>query len=250
MQNSFYYKGNFSNIYKKPSKLSEVTSQILYGEKFKIISKNKRWIKIKLSFDNYIGFIKNAQYVEKFKPEYKVSNLKAKIFKKPNSSSKSWLPLGSKLSVINENKNYIKIEKNKWIKKTDIKKLNHKDPNFIKIFKKFLNVKYVWGGKTYKGIDCSALLQIFFFYNNSFYPRDTKDQIKYTKRNSKKRRFKKGDIIFWKGHVAICLNSKNLIHAYGPEKKVLIMPINDTIKIIEKTANLKVKKIYNIKSCN
>ena len=48
----------------------------------------------------------------------------------------------------------------------------------------------------------------------------------------------------------MCLNSKELIHAYGPEKKVLIMPINDTIKIIEKTANLKVKKIYNIKSCN
>ena len=65
----------------------------------------------------------------------------------------------------------------------------------------------------------------FFFYNNSFYPRDTKDQIKYTKKNSKKRKFKKGDIIFWKGHVAMCLNSKKLIHAYGPEKKVVIMPI-------------------------
>ena len=58
--------------------------------------------------------------------------------------------------------------------------------NFVKIFKKFLNVKYVWGGKTYKGIDCSALLQTFFNYNNSFYPRDTKDQIKYTKKNKKK----------------------------------------------------------------
>ena len=56
--------------------------------------------------------------------------------------------------------------------------------NFVKIFKKFLNVKYVWGGKTFQGIDCSALIQIFFYYNNSFYPRDTKDQIKYTKKNS------------------------------------------------------------------
>ncbi len=181
MQNNFYFKGNFSNIHKKPSKFSEVSSQLLYGEKFKILSKNKNWIKIKTSFDNYIGYIKNAQYVEKFKPNYKVSNLKAKIFKKPNSSSKNWLTLGSKLSVIDENKNYIKIEKNKWIKKKDIKKINHKEKDFIKTFKKFLNVKYVWGGKTYKGIDCSALLQIFFNYNNLFYPRDTKDQINYSK---------------------------------------------------------------------
>ena len=247
MQSNFYFISNFSNIYKKPSSKSEVTSQIIYGEKFKILSKNKNWIKIKTSFDNYKGFIRNSKYIEKFNPNYKISSLKAKIFKKPGVGTNSWLPLASKLSVFEQKSNYVKIEKNKWIKKKDIKKLNHKDENFIKIFKKFLNVKYIWGGKTFRGIDCSALLQIFFFYNNSFYPRDKKDQIKYTKKNSKKRKFKKGDIIFWKGHVAMCLNSKKLIHAYGPEKKVVIMPIIETINRIQKTAKLKVKKISRIK---
>ena len=247
MQSNFYFIGSFSNIYKKPSKKSEVTSQIIYGEKFKILSKNKNWIKIKTSFDNYKGFIRNSKYIEKFSPNYKVSSLKAKIFKKPGVGTNSWLPLASKLSVFEQKSNYVKIEKNKWIKKKDIKKLNLRDKNFIKIFKKFLNVKYVWGGKTFKGIDCSALLQIFFCYNNSFYPRDTKDQIKYAKKNSKKRKFKKGDIIFWKGHVAMCLNSKKLIHAYGPEKKVVIMPIIETINRIQKTAKLKVKKISRVK---
>ena len=247
MKNNFYFINSFLNIYKKPSQLSEVTSQIIYGEKFKILSKNKNWLKIKTLSDNYIGYIKNYKYVKKFKPCYKVSNLKAKIFKKPNISTNNWLPLGSKLSVIEENKNYIKIEKNKWIRRKDIKKIDHKERDFNKIFKKFLNVKYVWGGKTFQGIDCSALLQIFFCYNNSFYPRDTKDQIKYTKKNLKKRKFKKGDIIFWKGHVAMCLNSKQLIHAYGPEKKVVIMPIIETINRIQKTAKLKVKKITRIK---
>ena len=247
MQNNFYFKGNFSNIYKKPSKKSEVTSQIIYGEEFKILSKNKSWIKIKTLFDNYNGFIINSKYVEKFSPNYKVSSLKAKIYKKPGIKTNSWLPLASKLSVLEQKKNYVQIEKSKWIKKIDIKKLNHKDKNYIKMFKKFLNVKYVWGGKTFKGIDCSALLQIFFSYNNSFYPRDTKDQIKYTKKNLKKRKFKKGDIIFWKGHVAMCLNSKQLIHAYGPEKKVIIMPIIETINRIERIAKLKVKKISKIK---
>ena len=247
MQNNFYFKGNFSNIYKKPSKKSEVTSQIIYGEEFKILSKNKSWIKIKTLFDNYKGFIINSKYVEKFSPNYKVSSLKAKIYKKPGIKTNSWLPLASKLSVLEQKKNYVQIEKSKWIKKIDIKKLNHKDKNYIKMFKKFLNVKYVWGGKTFKGIDCSALLQIFFSYNNSFYPRDTKDQIKYTKKNLKKSKFKKGDIIFWKGHVAMCLNSKQLIHAYGPEKKVIIMPIIETINRIERIAKLKVKKISKIK---
>ena len=247
MQSNFYFTGNFSNIYKKPLKKSEITSQIIYGENFKILSKNKSWIKIRTLFDNYIGFVRNSKYIEKFNPNYKVSSLKARIFKKPGTRTNGWLPFASKLSVLEQNKNYIKIEKNRWIKKKDVKKLNHKDKNFVKIFKKFLNVKYVWGGKTYKGIDCSALLQTFFNYNNSFYPRDTKDQIKYTKKNKKKRKFNKGDIIFWKGHVAMCLNSKQLIHAYGPEKKVIIMPIIETINRIQKTAQLKVKKISKIK---
>ncbi len=219
----------------------------MYGEKFKILSKTKNWIKIKTLFDNYQGFIKNSNYVDKFNPNYKVSAIKARIFKKPRIRTNNWRPFASKLSVLETNRNYLKIEKNKWVKKTDIKKLNHKEKNFIKIFKKFLSVKYVWGGKTFKGIDCSALLQIFFYYNNSFYPRDTKDQIKFTKKNLKKRKFKKGDIIFWKGHVAMCLNSEQLIHAYGPEKKVIIMPIKETINRIQRTAKLKVKKISKIK---
>ena len=246
MQNNFYFIGNFSNIYKKPSKKSEVTSQIIYGEKFKILTKNKNWIKIKTLFDNYKGFIKNSNYINKLGPNYKVSEIKTRIFKNPGVRTNTWLPFASKLSVLEKNKNYMKIDKNKWVKKKDIKELNHKDSNFVKIFKKFLNVKYVWGGKTFKGIDCSALLQIFFYYNNSFYPRDTKDQIKFTKKNLKKGKFKKGDIIFWKGHVAMCLNSKKLIHAYGPEKKVIIMPIVETISRIQRTAKLKVKKISRI----
>ena len=58
MQNNFYFNKDFSNIYRKNSTTSEVTSQIIYGEKFKILAKNKNWIKIKTLFDNYKGFIK------------------------------------------------------------------------------------------------------------------------------------------------------------------------------------------------
>ena len=66
------------------------------------------------------------------------------------------------------------------------------------------------------------------------------------KRVKIKKSYSKGDIIFWNGHVAVCLNNRMLIHAYGPRKKVLIMPIKNTINIIQQTANLKVKKIYKI----
>ena len=61
---------------------SEVTSQIIYGEKFKIFSKNRNWIKIKSTYDNYIGYIENKKYTQNFNPKYKVDVLKAKIYDK------------------------------------------------------------------------------------------------------------------------------------------------------------------------
>jgi len=247
VKNNYFFKKQFSNIYKKASKNSEVTSQILYGEEFNIISRNKEWIKIRSLFDNYIGYIKNKNYTPKHYPKYKVHSLKADVFNNQNKKTNNFLSFGSKIEEINRKKNYIQFEKNKWIKKKDIKNLSHKEKNYIKILKLFLNTKYVWGGKTFKGIDCSALLQMFYYYNQSFYPRDTIDQIKFSKKKVKKKIFSKGDIIFWKGHVALCINSKKLIHAYGPEKKVLIMPILKTIKRIEKTAKLGIKKISLIK---
>ena len=247
MKNNHFYRKPLSNIYKKPSEISEVTSQILYGEKFKILSKNKNWIKIKVSFDNYIGYIKNKNYTNNYKPTHKVFTLKSSIFNKLNNKTKYFLPFASRISIIQESKKFIEFEKNKWIKKTDIKKINHVEKDYLKILKLFLKTKYVWGGKTYKGIDCSAILQLLYYYNNKFYPRDTKDQLRYSKSNINREKFKKGDVIFWKGHVAICINAKKLIHAYGPEKKVLIMPIKKTIDRIVRTAKLIVKKISSIK---
>ena len=175
--------------------------------------------------------------------------MKTRIFKKPFNKklyeTKKFLSFASKISIIKKSGKFIEFEKNKWIKNQDLKIIANIERDFIKIIKLFLGTKYVWGGKTYGGIDCSALLQIIFFYNNKFYPRDTKDQVRYNK-SINKNNFRKGDTIFWRGHVAICLNKKLLIHAYGPRKKVEIMKTKDTILEIQNKSNLKVIGIKNI----
>ena len=250
MSNNFFCKNSHINLYEKPSYKSQISSQILYGEKFKILLKKKKFIKVKTSYDNYIGYIKSSNYTNKFRPTHKVSVLKSRIFKHPKSptkyKSKKFLPFSSKIQILKKYKNFIMFDKNKWLSIKDVKSINKKERNFLKVLKLFLKCKYKWGGKTFNGIDCSALIQIFYQYNEKYFPRDTKDQIKYSKKNLRRKSFKKGDLIFWKGHVAACINSKKLLHAYGPEKRVIIMPIKKTIYKIEKTATLKVKKISRI----
>ena len=66
MKNSFFYNFSLGNINAKPSNNSETLSQILYGEKFKVLKNKKNWVKIKTNFDNYIGYIKKKLFLQKF----------------------------------------------------------------------------------------------------------------------------------------------------------------------------------------
>ena len=73
MKNNFF-KHSVANIYSKPSLNSDVSSQILYGEKFEILSKKNNWIKIKTSFDNYVGFIKKRNLIKILNLQIKFTN--------------------------------------------------------------------------------------------------------------------------------------------------------------------------------
>jgi len=235
------------NVYKKKSSKSGLVTQLLYGEKFSRIKKSGSWIYIKNSTDNYKGFIKNYNFPKTIKNTHKIECLSANIYSKPNLKSKlkKRLTFGSRMQI-SKKKGFFYKTQNFWIRKKDLKKISilNKDP--FSGIKKFINVKYKWGGKHFSGIDCSALVQIFLNYNNRFCPRDTVDQIKFFKKKVELSNIKKNDLIFWKGHVAIAISKKTLIHAYGPRKKVVIMPINKTIKLIERTAKLKVKGVRRI----
>ena len=237
-----YFTNTFSNInlYKKPSTKSEIVTQLIYGESFSVSQKKNKWLKIKIKEDNYKGYIQRKNYLGYIKPTHKVNKLTTKIYKSSNKRVKiNELTFGSKIKVTNKKSQFFKFTKG-WVNRNDVSIISFKEKNTFSKVKIFKNLKYKWGGKSFKGIDCSALVQICLQFNNKFCPRDAKDQVKYFKKNIKLNSIKKNDIIYWRGHVAVALNQKKLIHAYGPMKKTVIMNIGQTIKLISKTANLKV----------
>ena len=233
------------NVYNKKNKNSQLVTQLLYGESFKIIKKNNKWIKIKNDLDGYKGFIEKKNFSNKQKNTHKVCNVSATLYSNPGIKIKKKLSFGSRILVNVKKKNFYKFD-NFWIKKEDLKVIKYKRKDIFKNIKKFSGIKYKWGGKHYSGIDCSGLVQLFFNFNNKFCPRDTKDQIKYFKKKIKLKNIRKNDLIFWRGHVAIALSKWKLIHAYGPLKKIVVMPINKAIDRIYKTANLKVVGIRKV----
>ena len=124
------------NIYKKPSKKSEVISQMIYGDSFSISKKINRWMKIKTKEDNYSGYIQNKNYLEYLKPTHKINVLKAKVYKLSNKSKKiNELSFNSKIKVIGKKNNFLKFAKG-WTGKNQIKPINHREKNpFKKISK-------------------------------------------------------------------------------------------------------------------
>ena len=231
-----YFTNNFAitNLYKKQSIKSEVVTQMIYGDSFSVTKKNGNWLKIKIKEDGYIGYIQNKNFSFFIRPTHKVSVLKSKIYKNSNQRKKiNEISFGSKIKILDNRAKFIKFSLG-WISKDDVKPISYMEKNLFYKVLIFKNIRYKWGGKSFRGIDCSGLIQVFLNFNNKYCPRDAKDQFKYFKKNIKLNNIKKNDIIFWKGHVALALSRKKLIHAYGPMKKTVIMDIKETVKRIKK----------------
>jgi hypothetical protein len=148
-----FYNKFIGNIYSKTSTKSEVTSQILFGEKFTILNKNKDWFKIKTSFDNYIGFIKKSKFINIHNPDFKVFLQKSPIFKKINNNfvkTSKYLYFSSTVSNLESEKNYIRFGDNIWVNRRNLKSINYVEKNFKKILKLFFKYKISLGWKKYR----------------------------------------------------------------------------------------------------
>ena len=237
-----YFTNNFAitNLYKKQSIKSEVVTQMIYGDSFSVTKKNGNWLKIKIKEDGYIGYIQNKNFSFFIRPTHKVSVLKSKIYKNSNQRKKiNEISFGSKIKILDNRAKFIKFSLG-WISKDDVKPISYKEKNLFYKVLIFKNIKYKWGGKSFRGIDCSGLIQVFLNFNNKYCPRDAKDQFKYFKKNIKLNNIKKNDIIFWKGHVALALSRKKTYPCLRPNEKNCDYGYKRDSKENKKTANLKV----------
>ena len=106
MQNNYYSTYSCVNIYERPSINSKISSQIIYGEKFKVLKKVKNFLKIRTSYDRYHGYIKNKKLINKINPTHKVKVLKTRINK-----SNNFLPFSSEIEILKRKKNYVMFKK-------------------------------------------------------------------------------------------------------------------------------------------
>lgn len=203
----------------EPEDTSELVSQVIYGDFFKVLEQRKQWSKIRLAFDKYEGWVDNKQYSEISEDQYK--SLKTETprlsidlveFIEDENKQLFPIPIGSSLnglSLLNH-----KYDGN------SIDKITEKS-NIIQTAFTFLNSPYLWGGKTPFGIDCSGFTQMVYKLNGYKLLRDASQQATQGEALSFIEESEPGDLAFFDNnegaiiHVGIIMKDNYIIHAHG-----------------------------------
>jgi hypothetical protein len=205
---------------------SEMRSQLLFGEHFEVIEKQKDWSKIRVAFDHIEGFIDNKQYLEITEDFYtsicnETPHYAAEIldFVTTQNNALTTIAIGSQLPFLKEGKlrlgNYIYGYDNAFF----CGKLSKNE--LLKTAFMYLNTPFLWGGKTPFGIDCSGFTQIVYKLCGYQLLRNAKEQATQGEVLSFIEESEPGDLAFFDDetgeiiHVGIILNDYNIIHAYG-----------------------------------
>ncbi|MBU3822770.1 C40 family peptidase [Flavobacteriaceae bacterium XHP0103] len=203
----------------EPTDKSELVSQVLYGEHFKVLDQRKFWSKIRLAFDNYEGWIDNKQYKEITENDYNaLNNTNPKLstdlveFIEDENSQLHPILLGSSL-------NSLEILDHKH-DGNSIESIQPKE-NLIETALLYLNSPYLWGGKTPFGIDCSGFTQMVYKLNGHKLLRDASQQATQGEALSFIEESEPGDLAFFDNnegiivHVGIIMKDNYIIHAHG-----------------------------------
>ncbi len=210
----------------EPNDKSEMVSQVLFGEHFKVLEKSKQWRKIRLSYDRYEGWVDVKQFAEITKDQYQnldkqILNLTSQIVNFVTDKKNILLPivLGSTLPFYK--KNHLKLAATEYsFEGTVTSKQGTKDA-IIKTAFLYSNSPYLWGGKTPFGIDCSGFTQMVYKINGIKLFRDASQQASQGEVLSFIEESEPGDLAFFDNkegeitHVGIIMANNHIIHASG-----------------------------------
>ena len=203
-----------------PDDVDEMTSQLLYGEHFKILESRKRWSRIRVAFDGYEGWVSNKQFTFITEDEYhqlekqEKPQFSADIISHISSSNSLLIPIVLGSSVDSSGILQHTFE-------GDVTPNENSKSNLINTALLYVNTPYLWGGKTPFGIDCSGFTQMVYKINGYSLKREAEQQSKQGEALSFIEESEPGDLAFFDNnegiidHVGIILKDNYIIHAHG-----------------------------------
>lgn len=203
-----------------PNDAAGLSTELLFGERFTVYEEKDGWAWGQAALDGYVGYVRaDALALPGKNPTHRVAALNAPLLPAPDTKhvAHAHLPMNAKLCVTRTDGVFAHLDDGLYVLAEHLSPFLQPETDWVAVAERFAGVPYLWGGKTAAGLDCSGLIQTALEAGGRAAPRDT-DMMEAALGRSVPvaadlSGLRRGDLIFWKGHVGVMRDSQTLLHA-------------------------------------
>jgi hypothetical protein len=218
-----------------PSDGAAQDSELLRGEAVTVYERKNGWAWVQAQTDSYVGYVREAALGPAMAADMHVVLPLTPLLAAPDVKAplRDLLPLNALVKAAARTGDFVETDGG-FVSARALAPRSQVAPDFVAVAEQFLGVPYVWGGKTFQGMDCSGLIQTAFQAAGIAAPRDTDMMEQDLGQAVLGAKLKRGDLVFWKGHVGVMRDAETLLHANAFHMLVAAEPLTEAVERIDK----------------
>jgi cell wall-associated NlpC family hydrolase len=192
-------------------------TEALRGELVTVYDESEGWAWVQLCRDGYVGYIPGEGLARTLvTPTHRISALRTYVYPEPDGKTPplALLSLNAGIAAPHKEGKFLALKGGGFVVASHATPVGTAEPDFVAVAETFVGTPYLWGGRTSIGTDCSGLVQLALEAAGHASPRDADMQAQELGRDiDPKGALRRGDLVFWEGHVGIMTSGKDFLHA-------------------------------------